>query len=352
MRQSETWEVGGEFHWAGMPAGPFLPWPHPALWFSLGRHAVLRLLDERGGRRTLWLPSYFCSEVLRAWNTSANVQFYEDSPCAAHPKWETITPEPQDLVVAVNYFGMCNGEAWKDWSRGHPCILVEDHSHDPHSMWAVTSRADYAFCAVRKVMPVPDGAILWSPACLPLPSPAQSVSGSGSETKLTAMMFKSEYLAGRGSLELKEVFRRLQLSGEASLEQAPIGAASPFTLEYLAAGAPQAWRTLRRDNARHLIEELRRWGAAKTLHSRVSDESSPFGVPLVFSSKSNRDYYRELLRLRRIYCPIHWAAMEGSTTDARDLSARIFTIPCDHRYGASDMQYVVATLVQGRSNAH
>jgi len=150
MTRSEQWELGGEFHWAGMPPGPFLSWPKPAVWFSLGRHAVLRLLEKPGERRTLWLPSYFCREVVQAWSVSTSIRFYEDDPRLSHPKWETITPEPDDFVIAVNYFGMRDGAPWTEWSSRHSCVLIEDHSHDPHSVWARRSRADYAFCSVGK----------------------------------------------------------------------------------------------------------------------------------------------------------------------------------------------------------
>ncbi len=351
MTREVSWEVGSDFHWVGMAPGPFLPWPNPAIWFALGRHAVLQLMKEAGTRRNLWLPNYFCSEVVQAWSASANIHIYEDSPALDHPKWETLTPASDDLVVAVNYFGMDDGIAWAEWKRKHACILIEDHSHDPHSIWALTSRADYAFCALRKVMPVPDGAILWSPVRRHLPSPAVSEADAGSLEKLTAMLFKSEYLAGNGSPELKEEFRRLQLSGEASLECAPVSAASLFTMRYLASGAPLLWRTVRRDNARELLLHLRDWRAAVPLHASVSDESAPFGVPLVFASAEGRDYHREFLRSRKIYCPIHWVMPQDSTPGAGELSCRILTIPCDQRYSSTDMQRVAETLIQGACHA-
>jgi hypothetical protein len=346
MTQNERWELGGEFHWAGMSPGPFLPWPTPSVWFSLGRHAILRLLDLLGGNRTLWLPGYFCSEVVLAWHASASIRFYEDSPGIAHPRWETLTPEPHDLVMAVNYFGMRNGSVWSDWSSDHPCVLIEDHSHDSHSNWARTSRADYAFSAVRKVMPVPDGAILWSPAGLALPTPAKRESTGASETKLAAMLFKSEYLALHGTNELKRLFRRLQVSAETSLERIPVSAASSFTMEYLTPGAPLSWRAQRRENSRYLLYGLQNWAAAQPIYKSVNDEDAPLGVPFLFTSASSRNDYREFLRTNQIYCPIHWVLSDGANETDLDFSARMITIPSDHRYTADDMQRVVDVIAR------
>ena len=67
------------------------------------------------------------------------------------------------MVVGVNYFGVREAEPWQAWRERTECILVEDHAHDPASAWATTSTADYAFSSLRKTLPVPDGAILWSP---------------------------------------------------------------------------------------------------------------------------------------------------------------------------------------------
>ena len=29
MSQNQPWEIGSEFHWTGLPEGPFIPWPQP-----------------------------------------------------------------------------------------------------------------------------------------------------------------------------------------------------------------------------------------------------------------------------------------------------------------------------------
>lgn len=344
LSMTARWELGSEFHWQGLPKGPFLSWPEPAVWYQLGRHAVLALLAKLGEPRVLWLPRYFCQDVTRAWTKKGEARYYDDDPCRRHPDWATLNPKANDIVIAVNYFGMRDGSPWAEWVERHECILIEDHSHDPHSQWARCSSADFAFSSLRKVFPVPDGAVLWSPKGHPLPPKPQLQCDNGSSAKLAAMLLKAEYLAGRGKRVLKEVFRRLQLSGEGQMEIGPISKPSTLTLEYLSPGGPLIWRRWRRDNAVYLMRELDQWEVARPIFPRVARESAPFGVALAFRSSAARDTYREGLRRSNIYCPIHWAASADASTATQDLASRILTIPCDHRYTTDDMQRVADFL--------
>lgn len=337
------WEMGGEFHLPVEPPGPFHRWPDGAVWFALGRHAVQALLQQLGSPR-LWLPDYFCHEVAQSWAEVADVRVYEDDPRWPEPRWETLRPEAGDAVVAVNYFGIREGAAWGAWRGRTECVLVEDHAHDPASQWATASQADYAFSSLRKTLPVPDGAILWSPRGLPLPD--QPAGGAdGSELKLAAMLLKGEYLGG-GDNALKERFRQLQLDGEARLAASAVAGASPATREALVRGVPLPWRAKRAENAGRLIAGLHGWEPAEPLFTEWPADAAPLGAVFVFRSGTERDRVREALRAAGVYCPVHWADAAQSDHDrVRDLAARILTIPTDWRYSVGDIARI-ATLAR------
>lgn len=337
------WELGGEFHLPVDPPGPHHRWPEGAVWFALGRHALQALLERLGSAR-LWLPDYFCHEVARSWAGLAEVELYEDDPRWPEPRWESLRPRPRDAVVAVNYFGVREGSPWREWRERTECVLVEDHAHDPASAWATASEADYAFSSLRKTLPVPDGAILWSPRGLPLPD--QPTGGAdGSELKLAAMLLKGEYLGG-GADELKERFRRLQLDGEERLAQSRVAGASPATRESLARGVPLPWRARRSENATRLIAALHDWETAEPLFSEWTAEAAPLGAVFVFASAADRDRVRDALREADVYCPVHWAdAVASDASRVRELAGRILTIPTDWRYSGADMARI-ASLVR------
>jgi hypothetical protein len=346
LPDSTRWEVGSVFHWEELPACPALPWPEPVVWYMLARHAVLALLRRLGGVRALWLPSFFCHDITGTWSALAEIRYYEDNPRRPHPDWRTLTPAKNDVVLAVNYFGMGEGTAWAEWSADHRCLLLEDHSHDPHSEWARASRADYAFSSLRKMFPVPDGAILWSPRGHELPVLPPWRYTTGASGKLAALLYKSDYLAGRGTAGLKEAFRRLQIASETQMELEPMLAPSPATREYLAEGAPSLWRALRRNNARRLAERLAHWKQAEPLFLDIPEGAAPLGFPLLFSTAESRIWYRECLQRHDVYCPVHWPAPPFVSAVTRKLADRILTIPSDQRYRVRDMDRIADILCQ------
>ena len=336
------WEVGGEFHSPVETPRPFHPWPRPAVWYALGRHAVEALVAIVRPK-TLWLPDYFCHEVAVGWEQLVDVRTYEDDPRWEEPRWETMDAAPGDAVIAVNYFGAREGNGWEEHRSAGEFVLVEDHSHDPFSPWAVGSNADYAFSSVRKTLPAPDGGILWSPRGLDLP-PQPRETADGSELKLAAMLLKGRYLEDGGGDELKERFRRLQLEGEEQLAKAPVAAASPAGREAVIGGVPLPWRVRRADNAIHLLGAQSGLQIAEPLFDEWPAGAAPLGLVLVFESEEARDRVREALREEGVYCPVHWPIDRPASERVRDLAARVLTIPTDWRYSAADMERIASLL--------
>ena len=337
-----TWEVGGEYHSPVETPRPFHPWPRPAVWYALGRHAVEALVDFLR-LRTLWLPDYFCHEVAVGWEQKVQVRPYEDDPRWPEPRWESIDAGPGDAVLGVNYFGARPGTGWEEQRAETGWLLVEDHSHDPFGPWALASTADYAFSSVRKTLPAPDGGILWSPQGLDLP-PQPREPAEGSELKLAAMLLKGRYLETGGDERLKERFRRLQVEGEEQLARSPVASASPAAREAVIGGAPLPWRVLRSDNAVHLLGLIAGIEIAEPVFDEWPAGAAPLGVALAFPSETIRNRVREILRERGVYCPIHWRIENPASERVRDLSARVLTIPTDWRYSDEDMERVASIL--------
>ena len=243
----------------------------------------------------------------------------EDDPRWEEPRWETIGARRGDAVLAVNFFGARTGAGWDEQRAAADWLLVEDHSHDPFSQWAVDSSADFAFSSLRKTLPVPDGGILWSPRELDLP-PQPRGSADGSELKLAAMLLKGRYLRDGGGEDLKERFRRLQLEGEEQLARSPVAAASPAAREAVIGGAPLPWRVRRSDNAVHLLGLIAGLEVAEPVFDEWPAGAAPLGVVLAFRSEDVRDRVRETLRQAGVYCPIHWRIEQPASERVRDLS--------------------------------
>jgi hypothetical protein len=255
------------------------------------------------------------------------------------------------MVLAVNYFGSRDGTSWQAWRQRNKCVLLEDHSHDPGGDWARNSTADYAFSSLRKTLPVPDGAILWSPRKLSLPPQVAQENWVGAGAKLGAMVLKSGFLKTGCELELKTGYRWLQREGERLLGIRPICAISSFSREFLEDGIPSAWRERRAANVRRLLKRLAGWRAARPLFASWPENSAPLAAVFVFRSGGERDQYRMFLNNHNVYCPVHWPASKQANPQVRDLSARLLTIPADQRYSLKDIDRIVEILprLEGRS---
>ncbi len=344
--RSDRWEVGGEFHWMGLPPAPFIPWPDAPSWYLLGRHALVALLRSLPpGPRRLWVPSYFCFDVSDYWGSFIEVVTYRDDPRHEEPEWSTLRPEATDVVVAVNYFGVRSCKSWRSWRDRNPCVLVDDHSHDPVSGWALKSAADYAFASLRKTLPIPDGSILWSPRGLPLPAAGNSDSAAVA-LKLAAMLWKREYLLGGATPEAKATYRAWQQEGERAFDESPVSCASNLSRKYLGYGVPAKWRKRRVSNTKFLLSKLHANSQFRPVFSDWPRGAAPLGAVLEFDSPEQRNAARQRLQEHGIYCPIHWPATKASDPAARDLAGRLLTIPTDQRYTRRDMEKIAVFLAQ------
>ena len=345
--RSARWEVGGEFDRREVPVGPFLPWPTPHRLYGLAQHALIAMWEALPVTpvRTLHVPDYFCPEVVTAWrHHGIRLQRYLDDPRWPEPDWSSLDPEAGDAVLAVNYFGVRGDGGWARWRRSHPeLLLVEDHSHDPHSRWARRSIADYAFASLRKTFAVSDGAILWSPRGAQLPGAPSESRANGSDLKLAAMVLKHDYLAG-GEVD-REAYRALQIRGERDLLASSPSAITPWSSHIVERGLPTIWRDHRRRNVRALIRLVAGAVTIRPLFTSWPRGHCPFNLVLLFASEPSRDACRAHLIEQRIYPPVHWAQPPDASQRARDLASVILTIPADQRYGSSDMRSVAAALM-------
>jgi hypothetical protein len=343
------WELGSEFHWHNLFQAPFLAWPQEARWYMLARHALASLLTECArARPTLWVPSYFCGEVIDFCGRYCDVREYRDDPRWPYPDWDSLRPQAQHFVLAVNYFGIRDGLGWKHWRERNECRLVEDHTQDPFSSWCQDSTADYAFVSLRKTLPVPDGALLWSPRRLALPQLLHAGDWAGSAMKLAAMLRKSQYLDGYGHEHLKTAFRNLQAQGEDRLRHMEVSGISPYSYALLSEGFPVLWRRQRELNARSLSALLVDWNAADLLFRAWPSGSVPFALILVFASRSRRDEFQARMIQKRVYCPVHWIC-RTQQGHALELSSRILSIPIDHRYDENDMKRLADLILESCS---
>jgi hypothetical protein len=157
------------------PIGGYFELERPANRTALPAHALryqsaraaLRALLEFGRPRRLWLPAYVCDAVaLAARAAGTPVQFYALAPDLGVPS--TVTPEPGEWLLYVNYFGLCSAQAAALLARVRPDQIILDHAQ---AYFEAPADCLATLYSPRKFFGLPDGGLLHT--CLNIPPPAE-----------------------------------------------------------------------------------------------------------------------------------------------------------------------------------
>lgn len=351
----ECWEVGSDFSIPDLVGLPRENEGHfkGGFWHS-GRDALRALVGHLRLDR-VFFPSYYCQQVAASLrDDGVEVKAYPDDPRDTPADLTDMPWGAGDGVVISNTFGL----------RGPPefptevpvgVVTIEDHTHDPLSRWALNSAADYAFASLRKWLPLPDGAVLWSPRELSLPDPTEILPDHTAITltKLTGMVLKRQYL--QGVFREKSIYREPFAQAESVIGTFRPSGISPIASRLLDVFPLGYWRQLRAANWEALTEEVVNlvsdWGF--TLLGAEPD-CVPYAVCLVAPDATKREQLIEHLRVNSVYAAVLWPmatagpdSIDGVRDRDVDLSNRILALPCDHRYTAQDMQMVGRRVVAG-----
>jgi hypothetical protein len=350
------WEVGSEFHWSddafALSSSENL-FPESYELFSTGTGILLsleRLLKGDRTRLSIHLLTYFCMEVAEKMSGVFDLCWYRDLPTEPAPDFNSLRPLPGDLVLAVNLFGVKEGKSWQNWlTQQEDIILIEDHTHDPFSLWAQQTTAHYAIASLRKTLPIPDGAMIWSGRKMELPRPSQSESPAATQ-KLTAMLLKRAYLMGADIS--KDNYRILQMEGEQHLFNDGERAISTLTKNILLSLNNTEMRTRRETNINNFLEKLilnNKNDYWQPLFTDWKPGSVPFNSILLCKTYQIREELRRFLSSENIFASVHWSQpvekVSSNDTLAFDLSNRLLTIPTDHRYSYHDIEQITAKMV-------
>jgi hypothetical protein len=332
-----TTEIGSDFHLLDLgdltrEDAAFPEWQL----YGTARQALVALV-RRGanafGWSRLWLPTYYCHDVSEALEGLIPLAFYPGGP------WDDEPSRPDELLagdvfLVANYFGLGTRSA-RDIPPG--VTVIEDHTHDPWSTWASGSTADYCIASLRKSIPAPDGAALWSPAHLGLPSapPRRPSHERIAELRTAGMLLKRNYLlSGRPA---KEDWRPLFLESEHRWESSEAQPSSLFRSS-ATTGVVELLRTRKLENLRIFESSLsatsRDWLLATSNQGLV-----PFGAVLVFDDSVRQRTVRAHLIEQDIYPAVLWPIPKWIEDErAHDFSARMLVLHTDLRYGRVEME--------------
>lgn len=295
--------------------------------YADGRQALEAILIDKEIKR-LWIPSYYCHEsVSGLGRLGIEVVYYPCTPLTDPDKAIAgLDIGHGEALVRMNHFGLHK----KPKTPYGQFLLVEDHSHDLISHWAMESEADWCFASLRKTIPIADGGILWSPKGLNLPkeAPHSQFALQNAAQRYAAMDLKADYLAGKSSD--KETYLSIFSKTEDNFDRLPISAISAVSKKIVSTLDIRRWNKMKKDNWQMLKSQL-------SIHNNYiltpdEEAETPFSLILCFDSRLRREKVRKNLISNDIYPAVLWIIPNNIDNASQDFGDRMLSIHCDGRY--------------------
>ena len=304
-----------------------------------GRQCIVALIRQYGWKR-IWMPDYFCYEVIDTikGQTGIKVKFYKDSPFH-EGQVENLPFKEGDVLLRMNFFGLREQRN----NKRITCPVIEDHTHDPFGHWALYSDADWCISSIRKMLPLPEGGMMWSPKGLQLDTNliASEENEKIAATRWEGMEMKAAYL--KGETVSKEDFRKRYTETEEWFDHSEPTLIDDRSKEFVSKQLDiNLWQGAKRKNW-VLLKNLVKSDVCKVLEPE-DDSCTMFSLVLYFDTENIRDSVRKRLIESCVYPAILWAVPDSASETARDFSERMLSVHCDGRYKEEDIKQLASIL--------
>ncbi|MGN6211737.1 hypothetical protein [Parafilimonas sp.] len=337
-------EYGSDFHFmdfSGLPKSPGIQdiYAQSNLFFS-GRTALYNLIQKGIALynwQNIYLPEYYCHDVdafIKA--LPVNIFYYNDGPYNTGIIDTAALDKENNIFIHVNYFGL-NTQSRLQLKNA---FVIEDHTHDLTSEWALNSTAHYCFASLRKSLPVAAGGIVWSPQQLELPqvTAEKNLGNTAAYMKLAAMFLKKEYL--NEHYTNKQDFRNLFINSESLFESHETNGALPPIIQNAINTIPiELLRIHKINNYKQLSNAIHE---KEIIWQQQIQDRCPFGCMLFFKEALQRDKMKAYLIKNHIYPAVLWPNQKEAK--AKAFSEKVLLIHCDVRYNSADMQCIADTI--------
>ncbi|SNS61830.1 hypothetical protein SAMN06265795_104152 [Noviherbaspirillum humi] len=313
--------IGGYF---SLEVPRFDGFPYPvAHRFQSARAAFAALLDQ-GRPARVWMPSYLCDAMLEPLAAaSVPTSFY--SLDADFMPDGSLQPGESDWILYVNYFGLHGESAKAVATRYGSQRLIVDNSQ---AFFCPPEEVLATLYSPRKFFGVPDGGLLACAAFTPVAPSEDERSPSRSLHLLTRLDGAVE----KGYAQFQEAER--SFSDVAPKRMSRLTNALLDGIDYDAA------RRRRNANFRQLDDAL---AHVNEFSFAASEQNGPLCYPLL----SRDEGLRDALIANRIFIPRYWPdvlqRVGPGSREAAWVNA-VHPLPCDHRYGESDMARIIEVV--------
>lgn len=294
-----------------------------------GRQAIYNAVMMASAKR-LWIPAYFCYEVIDTLRSyGLEIAYYDDHPLAKVGESPVLMQlNPDEALLQVNYFGLRASNV----RPNTVAVVIEDQTHN----LTASGGGDVKVASLRKSLPVALGGAIFTSSQNTLTLSRSTETESLANRRYSYMRLKSMYL--RGKISNKDTFRSGFVESEGEVALLPISQIdstskkliNDFDVYSLFSKKLQNWSYVNR-----------RLGKRLDIMQPEDNSCIPFSVVALTADKSERDALRKYLISQSIYPAVLWVMpprQEDIYPEAFDLSERLLSLHCDYRYDLGDME--------------
>lgn len=316
-----------------------------ATYLADGRQCLILVIRQEGWKR-LWVPEYFCYEVLDSIVKYTGIQlaFYKDCPSKdSYESLKQLPFEKGDVLLKMNYFGL--SECHKEGSI--PVPIIEDHSHDLLNRSALFSASDWCIASLRKTLPLAEGGMIWSPKGEKISEDIEPLLANEelATKRWKAMDLKADYLStlknGEVDIKLKDAFRKLYIETEETLPDLEVSALDNRSTDTLCKLDINAWYNQKKKNWKRLTTLLNK---GLNYLRPINEFCTPFSVVLKLDDVVKREKLRTRLIQNAVYPAVLWSVPETCSEEVRIMSDCLLSLHCDGRYSEEDMEELACII--------
>jgi hypothetical protein len=305
--------------------------------YSSGRAALYHILSLsiQKGKEKILLPDYLCESIVEIVKIS-KIPFYfytinEDLTINIDSIKEIYTENSSVLII--NYFGGIDvpNEIKELRKIDLNISIILDNVQALYSMFEPFD-VDFMFTSFRKQLPVPDGG--WVISKYELYKCEEN--NTFAQYKLAGGLLKN--FQGYKSVTDK-LYLDLFEKGENAISKNLNANISDVTIEILNKLDLKLIQKKRSENAAFMIEGLQKLGLEPILN--FNSEMTPLFVPVILK---NRDYIRQELKNKNIFCPIHWPRCQEVITKNNKFYDGQLSLVIDQRYSFESMSLILNTI--------
>lgn len=310
-----------------------------AFLYSSGRSALYFILldiQKRYGIKTIMLPDYLCSSVVKAANKADMiVEFYPlNDQLEIDRQTFCKIYDDNKAVLLINYFGLKNIKSQTCYVRSlNPnAVLIEDDVQAFYEFEKPLNDLNYKFTSLRKSFAIPDGGLVKTSHKMDEPNLPNKFHQYKFAGGILKDISKPEYYDDG-------VYLSILQKGEVLIDEDITTGISQVAKDILSKTDTEYISQIRRNNAKVILDGLNSLNIKTVVP--VSADSTPLFIPIWLS---DRNRTRRFLFQHNCFCPVHWPLEGMDVKKGSEMAEHELSIIVDQRYTNFEMVYILELI--------